>query len=142
MYKRAEDGHKIIKLDPSNTNSAKEQETLRTNVLNQTGCFWYYTIDTSNKKFKLPIASVFFQMNGKSNTPTVGNFMKPSLPMPPSHQHATPIPKTQGSQSKYQKGEDGDNLQVPSGTENKNTTTDVTWSPDSNSVYTKESNAV
>lgn len=80
-YKLAADGHKIISSDAY-------AEAKRDIVYTNTGSFWYYTIDESSGRFRLPLTQVFFQARGYTDTLKPGRYIPPSLPLPPSHTHA------------------------------------------------------
>ena len=65
----AKDGHKLF-----STNSTGEQ--LATDLFNETGVAWYYILDTTNHRFKLPRTK--FGFTGLRNN--VGNYVAPGLP--------------------------------------------------------------
>lgn len=65
----AKDGHKLF-----STNSTGEQ--LTTDLFNETGVAWYYILDTTNHRFKLPRTK--FGFTGLRNN--VGNYVAPGLP--------------------------------------------------------------
>lgn len=66
-YYRAADGHKIC---------LANQESNVTAIYNSTGVAWYYIIDTTNQRFKLPRTKYSFI----GLTDTVGNYVEPGLP--------------------------------------------------------------
>ena len=66
-YYRAEDGHKIV--------LANQEDTVD-NIYNASGVAWYYIIDITNKRFKLPRTKYGF--TGLRDT--VGNYIKAGLP--------------------------------------------------------------
>ena len=66
-YWLVEDGHKIAEAD---------QETTIANLYNEVGVAWYYILDTTNKRFKLPRTK--FGFNGIKDR--VGNYIAPGLP--------------------------------------------------------------
>jgi len=49
-YRLAPDGHKIIGLGP-------DTESKRASVYSDTGRFWYYVVDQTGRRFKLPLLS-------------------------------------------------------------------------------------
>ena len=66
-YYLADDGHKIVlSVDAANVE----------NVYNETGVAWYYILDETNHRFKLPRTK--FGFTGLRNT--VGNYIAPGLP--------------------------------------------------------------
>lgn len=66
-FYRASDGHKIV---------LANQETTVTNIYNSTGVAWYYILDTTNTRFKLPRTK--FNFTGLRST--VGDYVAPGLP--------------------------------------------------------------
>lgn len=66
-YVLADDGHKIC--------PASEESNV-TAIYNATGVAWYYIIDTTNQRFKLPRTK--FGFTGLRDT--VGNYIEPGLP--------------------------------------------------------------
>lgn len=66
-YYRAADGHKIVLPDQENNVMA---------IYNATGISWYYILDTTNQRFKLPRNKYGF--NGLRDN--VGNYVAPGLP--------------------------------------------------------------
>ena len=70
-YYQAEDGHKIVMPD---------QETTIQNIYNESGVAWYYILDTTNQRFKLPRTKYGFT----GYRDTVGKYVPESLP---DHQH-------------------------------------------------------
>lgn len=64
-YKLASDGHKIT-----------TDESTVTNIYNETGVAWYYILDTTNQRFKLPRTK--FGFTGLRDT--VGKFVQQGLP--------------------------------------------------------------
>ena len=66
-YRESADGHKIV--EPS-----QEQNVM--DLYNATGVAWYYIIDTTNTRFKLPRTK--FGATGLRDT--VGNYVEPGLP--------------------------------------------------------------
>ena len=70
-YYQAADGHKIV---------LPNQETMVSNIYSDTGVAWYYILDTTNQRFKLPRTKWGF--TGLRDA--VGKYVPESLP---SHQH-------------------------------------------------------
>lgn len=70
-YYRAEDGHKIVLPDQENTVMA---------IYNATGIAWYYILDTTNQRFKLPRNKYGF----RGLETTVGSYFQGSVP---AHKH-------------------------------------------------------
>ena len=66
-YYRAADGHKIC---------LPNQESNVTAIYNSTGVAWYYIVDTTNRRFKLPRTKYSFI----GLTDNVGNYVEPGLP--------------------------------------------------------------
>lgn len=66
-YYRANDGHKIVLAD---------QEATVINIYNETGVAWYYILDTTNTRFKLPRTK--FGFTGIREQ--VGNYVPETLP--------------------------------------------------------------
>ena len=66
-YYLAEDGHKIVMPD--------QEETIQ-NIYTESGVAWYYILDTTNQRFKLPRTKYGF--TGYRNT--VGKYVPESLP--------------------------------------------------------------
>lgn len=71
-YRRAEDGHKIVFV----TNTPAHQDGAVEAIYNSTGVAWYYILDTTNHRFKLPRTK--FGFTGLRNN--VGNYVAPGLP--------------------------------------------------------------
>lgn len=71
-YYLADDGHKIVLAD---------QETTAQNIFNESGVAWYYVLDTTNTRFKLPRTKYGF--TGLRDS--VGNYVPESLP---DHNHS------------------------------------------------------
>ena len=67
QYYLTEDGHKIILPD---------QETIASNIYNQTGIAWYYILDEENQRFKLPRTKYGFV----GFRDEVGKYVPESLP--------------------------------------------------------------
>ena len=82
-YYRSEDGHKIVLPDQENTVMA---------IYNATGIAWYYILDTTNKRFKLPRNKYSFT-GFRDN---VGNYIAPGLP---DHNHTVSGSSNWGSLS-------------------------------------------
>lgn len=72
-YYQANDGHKIVLAD---------QETTVQNIFNESGVAWYYVLDTTNTRFKLPRTKYGF--TGLRDT--AGKYVPESLP---NHDHIT-----------------------------------------------------
>lgn len=66
-FYRATDGHKIVLAD---------QETTVANIYTATGVAWYYILDTTDERFKLPRTK--FGFTGYRDN--VGNYVAPGLP--------------------------------------------------------------
>lgn len=66
-YKRADDGHKVCH---------SNQETNVSAIYTATGVAWYYILDTTNQRFKLPRS----QWNFVGLRNSVGNYVAESLP--------------------------------------------------------------
>lgn len=66
-YYPSADGHKIVLPDQENNVTA---------IYNATGVAWYYILDTTNERFKLPRTK--FGVTGLRDT--VGNYVEPELP--------------------------------------------------------------
>lgn len=66
-YYLADDGHKIVMAD---------QETTVQNIYSETGVAWYYILDTTNQRFKLPRTKYGFV----GSRDTVGKYVQESLP--------------------------------------------------------------
>lgn len=66
-YYQAEDGHKIVLPD---------QEATIQNIYNESGIAWYYILDTTNQRFKLPRTK--FGFTGYREA--VGKYVAPGLP--------------------------------------------------------------
>ena len=81
----AKDGHKLF-----STNSTGEQ--LATDLFNETGVAWYYILDTTNHRFKLPRTK--FGFTGLRDN--VGNYVAPGLP---NHTHYIANYNAQGAAS-------------------------------------------
>lgn len=66
-FYRATDGHKVVLAD---------QESNVSTIYNSTGVAWYYILDTTNQRFKLPRS----KWNFVGLRDTVGNYVAESLP--------------------------------------------------------------
>ena len=66
-YKKSADGHKVCH---------HNQEQIVADLFNSTGVAWYYILDTTNHRFKLPRTK--FGFTGLRNN--VGNYVAPGLP--------------------------------------------------------------
>lgn len=66
-YKKSADGHKVCH---------HNQEQVVADLFNSTGVAWYYILDTTNHRFKLPRTK--FGFTGLRNN--VGNYVAPGLP--------------------------------------------------------------
>lgn len=66
-YYQANDGHKVV---------LANQETTAQNIFNESGVAWYYILDTTNQRFKLPRTKYGFA----GLRDTVGKYVAESLP--------------------------------------------------------------
>lgn len=73
-YVLASDGHKVT-----------ADETTVGNIYNETGVAWYYILDTTNQRFKLPRTK--FGVTGYRDA--VGKYVAPGLPIPAITSNAT-----------------------------------------------------
>lgn len=75
QFYRGSDGHKIVNYDP---NYSGTHEDAVQAIYEKTGISWYYLVDITNKRFKLPRT----KYNFTGYIDGVGNYVAPTLPQP------------------------------------------------------------
>ena len=108
-YYRSEDGHKIVLPD---------QENNVMSIYNATGIAWYYILDTTNQRFKLPRNKYGF----RGLETTVGSYFQGSVP---AHKHQLVSVKEDGTGTNG--GTNGFINAASTSTERVATNTDVSY---------------